>query len=197
MVRFAVCTIILALNAAVTVCCAEPATPMTGDNKAARMSGVSTEPAPLTYHLVTMPSTNKKRVDAMCIKFLSIIPKAKLIPKMEVRTVFRLVANSYDKLEAAKKRKTELTGLGIATFVAVNDTGYSVIAGSHFTEPLALEEQRTLTEKNVSTTIHELRLPLKEWQMISTESFTIRDAVIMASRLAKIGVITTLQPAAN
>jgi len=146
---------------------------------------------------MTLPSTNRKKVDAMCIRFLSLVPKAMLIPKTEEKTVFRLVANTFDKLESAKKRKSELSQLGIATFVAVNDAGYSVISGSHFSEALALEEQKNLAAKNITATILELRLPLKQWQMKSTESFAIRDAVTMAGRLAKAGVITTLQPAAD
>jgi hypothetical protein len=52
-----------------------------------------------------------------------------------------------------------------------------------------------LSGKNIPTTIVELKLPLKQWQMRSTESFDIRVAVSLASKLAKIGVITTIVPA--
>lgn len=148
------------------------------------------------YHLVSLPSTNKKRVDVMCTRFLSLIPKAMLIPKTEERTIYRLIAKTFDTIESAKKLKTKLLQQCESPFVVKNDHGFTVIASSQLTEASALAEQKRLARKNIPTTILELRLPLKQWQMNSTESFTIRDAVIMASRLAKIGVITTLEPAA-
>jgi len=40
-------------------------------------------------------------------------------------------------------------------------------------------------------------MPLKQWQMKSTESFPIRDAVIIANKLAGMGVITTIEQAAR
>lgn len=147
----------------------------------------------LQYHLATLPSTNKKRVDAMCIKFLSLIPKARLIPKTEESTVYRLIVDTFDTIEPAKKRKAELLRHCESPFIMKSDHGYSVIAGSQLTEALAVEEQKRLAGKNISTTILQLRLPLKQWQMKSTVSFNIRDAVIMASKLAKIGVITTIE----
>jgi hypothetical protein len=149
------------------------------------------------YHLVTLPSTNKKRIDAMCIKFLSLIPNAMLIPKTVESSVYRLIADSFDTIELAKKRKTELMRQCESPFVVKNNQGYSVIAGSQLTETLAVAEQKRLAAKNISTTIVELRMPLKQRRMQSTGSFTIRDAVIMASRLAKIGVITSIEPAIN
>jgi hypothetical protein len=152
---------------------------------------------PLRYHLVTLPSTNKKRVDAMCIKFLSFIPKAMLIPKTVESPVYRLVAYTSDTIEAAKKRKNKLSQQFETSFVAKSVDGYSVIAGSQLTEALAVEEQKRLAGKNLSTTIVELRLPLKQWYMRSTESFTIRDAVVLASKLSKVGVITTIEPVTN
>lgn len=155
------------------------------------------EQNPLQYKLVTLPSTNKKRVDAMCIKFLSVIPKAMLIPKTEESTVYRLIADTFDTIESTKKRKAELLRHCESPFVVKGDYGYSVIAGSQLTEPLAVTEQKRLAGKNISTTILKLRLPLKQWQMKSSESFNIRDAVIMASRLAQIGVITTIEQTAH
>ena len=153
----------------------------------------STEPNSLQYHLMTVPSTNKKRVDAMCIKFLSLIPKARLIPKTEESTVYRLIVDTFETIEPTKKRKAELLRHCESPFVMKSDRGYTVIAGSQLTETLAVAEQKRLASKNISTTILELRLPLKQWQMKSTESFNIRDAVNMASKLAKIGVITTIE----
>jgi hypothetical protein len=149
------------------------------------------------YRLMTLPSTNRKKVDAMCIRFLSLIPKARLIPTTEERTVYRLVAGTFATIESAKKRKAELAQHGGSPFVVGDDTGYSVIAASQLTESLALAEQQRLAARKITTTIRELRLPLKEWQMKSNESFVIRDAVILAGRLAKIGVITILEPAAD
>jgi hypothetical protein len=157
----------------------------------------STESNLHKYYVVTVPSTNKVKVDAKCIKFLSVIPKAKLIPKTEVRTIYRLIADRFDKIESAKKLKADLLKHCESPFVVKDDTGYSVIASSQFTETSALSEQKRLARKNISTTILVLKLPLKQWQMKSTESFTIRDAVVMASTLAKIGVITTLEPATD
>lgn len=151
---------------------------------------------PLHYHLVTLPTPNKKRVDAMCLKFLSLIPKAMLIPKTSESTVYRLIANTFDTSESAKKRKAELVKYCESPFVVRSEQGYCVIAGSQLTETLAVAEQKRLAGKNIQTTILELRLTLKEWQMKSTESFNIRDAVIMASRLAEIGVLTTIEPTA-
>jgi len=82
-------------------------------------------------------------------------------------------------------------------FVLKNDQGYSVIAGSQLTEALAVAEQKRLAGKNISTTIIKLSLPLKLWQMKSTESFPVRDAVILANKLAKMGVITTIEQATD
>lgn len=149
------------------------------------------------YHLMTLPSTNRKKVDAMCLRFLSLIPKARLIPKTEERTVYRLVAGTFATLESAKKRKAELSQHGGSPFLVRDDNGYSVIAGSQLTESLALAEQQRLAARKITTTIRELRLPLREWQMMSNESFVIRDAVVLAGRLAKIGVVTILEPAAD
>jgi hypothetical protein len=157
----------------------------------------SSERNPPRYNLVTLPSTNKKRVDAMCIRFLSLLPKAKLIPETSERSVYRLAAGSYDRIETARKRKAELLPHCESPFVLKNDQGYTVIAGSQLTETLAVAEQKRLAAKNISTTILELRLPLKQWHMKSSESFTIRDAVIMANRMARIDVTTTLEPAAD
>lgn len=149
------------------------------------------------YRLMTLPSTNRKKVDAMCLRFLSLIPKARLIPKTEERTVYRLVAGTFATLESAKKCKAELSQHGGSPFLVRDDNGYSVIAGSQLTESLALAEQQRLAARKITTTIRELRLPLREWQMMSNESFVIRDAVILAGRLAKIGVVTILEPAAD
>jgi hypothetical protein len=195
--RVIIYSIFLALFSAITVSGAVLSSAVPDNNESPHRLDTSNERTSQRYHLVTLPSTNRKRVDAMCIRFLSLIPKAMLIPKTEERTVYRLVANTFDKLESAKKRKVELSQHGIATFVIANDSGYSVIAGSHFIEALALEEQKILASKNITSTILELRLPLKQWLMKSTESFAIRDAVNMAGRLAKTGVITTLEPAAD
>ena len=140
-------------------------------------------------------AANKKRVDAMCLKYLSLVPKAMLKHKTTENTVYRLIVDTFDKIESAKKRKAELLQHCESPFVLKRDQGYVVIASSQLTEASALEEQQRLAGKNISTTILELRLPLKKWQMKSAESFNIRDAVTMASRLAKIGVITILEPA--
>jgi hypothetical protein len=150
---------------------------------------------PAQHHLVTLPSTNRKRVDVMCIKFLSVIPKAKLVPKTEESTVYRLIADTFDSIEPTKKRKAELMRHCESPFVLKNDQGYSVIAGSQLTEDLAVAEQKRLAGKNISTTIIKLSLPLKQWQMKSTESFPVREAVIMANKLARMGVITTIEQA--
>lgn len=164
------------------------------DNKIpAKNPDTSIERNPPRYHLVTLPSTNKKRVDAMCIKFLSIIPKAKLIPKTTESTVYRLISNTFDAIDPAKKRKAELLQCCESPFILKNSHGYTLIAGSQMTETLAVAEQKRLISKNIPTTILELRLPLKQWQMKSTESFNIRDAVIIASELARIGVTTTIE----
>jgi hypothetical protein len=195
--RVIIYSIFLALLSAITVSSTALSSDIPDDNDLPHSLDTPNERTSQRYHLVTLPSTNRKRVDAMCLRFLSLIPKAMLIPKTEERTVYRLVANTFDKLESAKKRKTELSRHGIATFVVANDARYSVIAGSQFTEALALEEQKILASNNITTTILELRLPLKQWLMKSTESFAIRDAINMAGRLAKIGVITTLEPAAD
>jgi hypothetical protein len=193
MVKVSVKSLIFMLISAVTVSAtALPALPDTSET--IQKLDISNEGNPPLYHLVTLPSTNKKRVDAMCIKFLYVIPKAVLTPKTAERTVYRLVANTFDTIESAKKRKAELLQHCESPFVLKSDQGYSVIAGSQLTEALAAAEQKRLAAKNISTTILELMLPLKQWQMKSTESFTIRDAVIMASRLAKVGVITTIEP---
>jgi hypothetical protein len=193
MVKVSVKSLIFMLISAVTVSAtALPALPDTSET--IQKLDISNEGNPPLYHLVTLPSTNKKRVDAMCIKFLYVIPKAVLTPKTAERTVYRLVANTFDTIESAKKRKAELRQHCESPFVLKSDQGYSVIAGSQLTEALAAAEQKRLAAKNISTTILELMLPLKQWQMKSTESFTIRDAVIMASRLAKVGVITTIEP---
>jgi hypothetical protein len=159
----------------------------------ARKLDISDERNPLHYHLVTLPSTNKKRVDAMCITFLSLIPKAMLIPKTSENIVYRLITNTYDTIESAKKHKAELLRHCESPFVVKSKQGYTVIAVSQMTEALAVAEQKRLAGKNISTTILELRLPLKQWQMKSAESFSIRDAVIMASKLARVGVTTTIE----
>jgi hypothetical protein len=195
MVKVSVKSLIFMLISAVTVSAtALPALPDTSET--IQKLDISNEGNPSLYHLVTLPSTNKKRVDAMCIKFLYVIPKAVLTPKTAERTVYRLVANTFDTIESAKKRKAELLQHCESPFVLKSNQGYSVIAGSQLTEALAAAEQKRLAAKNISTTILELRVPLKQWQMKSTESFTIRDAVIMASKLAKVGVITTIEPTA-
>jgi len=195
-VKAAACLILLVPVFVVSICGTARSSSIPASAETSQPLETAIERTPDTYHLVTAPSINKKKVDAMCIKFLSLIPKAMLIPKTEERAVFRLVANTYDRLESAKKRKAELSHHGMDTFIVVDDTGYSVIAGSHVTETLALEEQRQLAARNVTATIREQTVPLKEWQMKSTQSFTIREAVIMANKLAKLGVITTLVPAA-
>lgn len=149
------------------------------------------------YHLATLPSTNKKRVDAMCIKFLSLIPKAKLVPATAENTVYRLIADTFDTLDPAKKRTAELKRFCESPFVLKTGHGYTVIAASHMTGPSAAAEQRRLAARNIPTTIAEVRVPLKKWQMRSSESFTIREAVSKASALSKIGVTTTLEPSAD
>jgi len=196
MVKVSVKSIIFVLISAITFSgMALSAT--TPDNlDTAHAVDTSNDRNPLHYHLVTLPSTNKKRVDAMCIRFLSLIPKAMLIPRTTERTVYRLSANTFDSLESAKKRKAELLHHCDSPFVVKSEQGFSVIAGSQLTETLAVAEQKRLARKGISSTILELRVPLKQWQMKSTESFNIRDAVIMASKLAKIGVIATIEQTA-
>jgi hypothetical protein len=147
------------------------------------------------YNLVTLPSTNKKRVDAMCIRFLSLLPKAKLIPETTERRVYRLEAGTYDRIEPARKRKAQLLPHCESPFVLKNDHGYTVIAASQLSEELAVAEQKRLAARSIPTTVVELRLSLKQWRMKSAESFTIREGVIMANRMARIGVTTTLEPA--
>ena len=159
----------------------------------ARKLDIPDERNPRHYHLVTLPSTNKKRVDAMCIRFLSLIPKAMLIPKTSENIVYRLIINTFDTIESARKHKAELLRHCESPFVVKSNQGYTVIAGSQLTEVLAVAEQKRLAGKNISTTILELKLPLKQWQMKSAESFSIRDAVIMASKLARVGVTTTIE----
>ena len=129
----------------------------------------------------------------MCIKFLSLIPKARLIPKTVESTVYRLITDTFETVDPAKKRKAELLRFCESPFVMKSDAGYTVIAGSQLTETLAMEEQMRLVSKNISTTIRELRLPLKHWQMKSSESYNLRDAVDLASKLVRIGVITTIE----
>ncbi len=149
---------------------------------------------PLQYRVVSVPSTNKKRIDAMCIRYLSVIPKAKLVPKTSETTVYRLIANAYDSLAAAKKRTAELRPYGESPFVMSTSQGYSVVVGSQLTKELAVAEQKRLARKNIATTVLELQVPLKEWQMRSEQSFNLRYAVSVASKLAELGVTTTLEP---
>ena len=196
MVKISVNSIIFVLISAITVSCTALAATIPDNKETAHKLDTSNERNPLRYHLVTLPSSNKKRVDTMCIRFLSLIPKAMLIPKTAESTVYRLITNTFDTIESAKKRKAELLHYCESPFVVKSNNGYSVIAGSQLTEALAVAEQKRLAGKNISTTILELRLPLKQWQMKSTESFKIRDAVSMASKLAKIGVITTIESTA-
>ena len=148
------------------------------------------------YRIVTVPSPNKKRIDAMCFKYLSLIPKAKLIPKTSETTVYRLVANTYDTLEQARRRKSEIK-IGETPFVMTSEHGFSVIVGSQLTVELAQAEQKRLAVKNISTTILEMRVPLKQWYMKSDEAFDLRHAVVVASKLAAAGVVTILEPAAS
>lgn len=179
MLRLKVSSLILVLVSALTVGAAElPASAQ----KLAR------------YHVVTVPATNKKRVDAMCIRYLSVIPKAKLIPKASETTVYRLIATTHDTLPAAKKRRNDLLPYGESPFVMTTSYGYSVVVGSQLTEALAEAERQRLAAKNIVTTIHELRVALKEWQMRSEESFSLRDAVHIAAKLSELGVVTTLEP---
>jgi len=185
---------ILVLIFALTVSGTALSAPFPDYNESAHKPDTSNERTPLQYHLVTLPSPNKKKVDAMCLRFLSLIPKAMLIPETVESTVYRLVADTYDTIASAKKRKAELLHHCESPFVVKSDQGYSVVAGSQLTEALAVTEQKRLAGKNISTAILELRLPLKQWQMKSSEGFNIRDAVIMAGKLAKIGVITTIEP---
>jgi hypothetical protein len=194
MVKVSVSSIFFVLISVITVSGTALSATIPDNKETAHTLVTSHAGNPLHYHLVTLSSTNRKRVDAMCIKFLSLIPKAMLTPKTAERTVYRLIANTYDTIESAKKRKGELLLHCESPFVVKNTGGYSVVAGSQLTETLAVAEQKRLAGKNISTTIAELRLPLKQWQLKSTESFTIRDAVIMASKLAKIGVIATIAP---
>lgn len=194
--KISIGSIIIVLISAVTASGTTLSATTPDSNEEVHKLDTSNEQNPLQYHLVTLPSTNKKRVDAMCLRFLSLIPRAKLIPNTAERTVYRLIANTFDSIESAKKRKAELVQHCESPFVMKSSQGYSVIAGSQLTETLAVAEQKRLAGKNIVTTIVELRLPLKQWQMKSTESFDIRDAVIIASKLAKIGVITTIEPTA-
>ncbi|NTV49444.1 MAG: hypothetical protein HGB32_14625 [Geobacteraceae bacterium] len=196
MVKISVNSIIFLLISAITFSNTAQSATIYENKETANKLDTSNERNPIQYHLVTLPSTNKKRVDAMCFRFLSIIPKAMLTPKTEESTVYRLIANTFDTIEAAKKRKAELLRHCESPFVMKSDHGYSVIAGSQLTETLAVAEQKRLAGKKISTTILQLRLPLKRWQMKSSESFNIRNAVIMASKLAKIGVVTTIEPTA-
>jgi hypothetical protein len=76
---------------------------------------------PRHYHVVTLPSTNMRRVDGMCLNFLSLIPKAMLIPSTAERTVYRLVANTYDTIESAKKGKSKLAQHCEFPFVVKNN----------------------------------------------------------------------------
>jgi hypothetical protein len=133
----------------------------------------------------------------MSLQFLSLIPRAKLIPKTEENTVYRLVANTYDTIGPARKRAKELSHACESPFVTTEASGYSVIAGSQLTEALALAEKERLAARNIPTEIYELRVPLRKWQMKSSESFSVREAVTLAGKLSKCGVITTLEPAIN
>jgi len=197
MVKVTIYTMIIVLLSAIAVSATALSAAIPDGNETARQLDAAIRSTSHKYHLVTLPSTNKKRVDAMCIRFLSVIPKAMLIPKTEERTVYRLVAKTFDKIESAKKRKAELSQHRESPFLAVNENGYSVVVSSQLSETLALAEQKRLAGKNITTSILELRLPLKQFQMRSNESFAIRDAVSLAARLAKIGVITTLEPTAD
>lgn len=166
-------------------------------SESAQVLDSSNERNPLRYHLVTVPSTNRHRVNAMSLQFLSLIPRAKLIPKTEENTVYRLVANTYDTIGPARKRVKELSHACESPFVTTEESGYAVIAGSQLTEALALAEKERLAAKNIPTEIYELRVPLRKWQMKSSESFSVREAVTLAGKLSKCGVITTLEPAIN
>jgi len=194
--KVSVNSIILALISAMIVSGPALSATIPDSIETAQTHDSSNEQNPFHYHLVTLPSTNKKRIDAMCIRFLSLIPKAMLIPITAESTVYRLIAGTFDSIESAKKRKAELLHHCESPFVVKNNQGYAVIAGSQLTETLAVAEQKRLAAKHISTTILELRVPLKQWQMKSTESFTIRDAVTLASKLTRIGVITTIEPVA-
>jgi hypothetical protein len=193
--RFSINSMVLALIYVLTFSGTAFSATKPDSQVAAGVADESTDRAPIQYRLMTLSSTNKKRVDAMCVKFLTIIPKAMLIPHTTESTVYRLLANTYDTIELAKKRKAELLRYSESPFVVKNNQGYSVVAGSQLTETLALAEQKKLAGNDISSTIQELRLPLKRWQMKSTESYTIRDAVLLASKLAKIGVIAIIVPA--
>jgi hypothetical protein len=149
------------------------------------------------YRLATLPSINRKKVDAMCLRFLSLIPKAMLIPRSRERTVYRLVTDNYDTLEAAKRRKAELSHYSEEPFILKENASYYVVVGSFSTEESAQVEQRRLADKRITTSVVERTLFLKHWQMKSTESYSIRDAVIMASKLSKAGVTTVLEPVEN
>jgi hypothetical protein len=197
MVRVSVNLIVYVLIFAIIVSGTASSASIPDNKEAVNRFDNSSERNPLQYHLVTLPSTNKKRVDAMCIRYLSLIPKAMLIPKTAESTVYRLIANSFDSIDSAKKRKAELLRYCETPFVVKSDQGYTVIAGSQLTGALAVAEQKRLADKNISTTILELRVSLKQWQMKSAESFDIRDAVIMANKLAKAGVIAIIEPTAQ
>jgi len=194
--KVSVNSILLALISAMIVSGPALSATIPDTSETAQTHDPSNAQNPLHYHLVTVPSTNKKRIDAMCIRFLSLIPKAMLIPKTAESTVYRLIADTFDSIESAKKRKTELLRHCESPFVVKSNQGYAVIAGSQLTETLAVAEQKRLAAKHISTTILELRVPLKQWQMKSTERFTLRDAVILANKLTSIGVTTTIEPAA-
>jgi len=196
MIKIPFTSIILLLVSVISFSATALSAEISDNITADKIESINKQP-PAQHHLITLPSTNKKRVDAMCIKFLSLIPKAKLVPKTEESTVYRLIADTFDSIEPTKKRKAELMRHCESPFVLKNDQGYSVIAGSQLTEDLAVAEQKRLAGKHISTTIIKLTLPLKQWQMKSTESFPIRDAVIMANKLAKMGVITTIEQAVD
>jgi hypothetical protein len=195
MIKVSVNSIILVLISVIIVSGTALSATIPDNKESAYTLDTSNAQNQLKYHVVTLPSTNRKRVNAMSIKFLSLIPKAMLIPKTSEHTVYRLVANTFDSFELAKKRKAELLQQCESPFIVKSNDGYSVIASSQLTETLAGAEHKRLAGKNIPTTIVELKLPLKQWQMRSTESFDIRVAVSMASKLAKIGVTTTIVPA--
>lgn len=190
-------TALSVLCAAVMFCGTAHSAGMPNISESAQVLDSSNERNPLRYHLVTVPSTNRHRVNAMALKFLSLIPKAKLIPKTEESTVYRLVAATCDTLDSARKRAKELSPAGESPFVTTEKSGYAVIAGSQLTETLALAEQQRLAARNIPTEIREQRVPLRKWQMKSNESFPIREAVTLAGKLSQIGVTTTLEPAIN
>ena len=155
----------------------------------------SIERTSVTYHLSTIPSPNRKKVDAMCLRYLGILPKAVLIPKNEERTVYRLIAGTFDTVSEAKKRRNELAGRIDSPFV-INDGGkYSVVVASHLTEALAGMEQVQLAARGIDAAVKTQRINLKLWQMKSIESFKLRDAVDLTGKMAVVGVTTLLEPA--